>query len=353
MSDDHFPFSEKMPRSEHLLIEAIEGFTPTSFVCTSAGRGQGAAALAERSQGRGVVHFLDAFAAEESRAWLADRNNLDVICTTDLPIGPFELAAIPVTKHGEAELTRDLLQQAYLRLNVDGVLVAVVDNTRDRWLQQQLEVFSPKLTKLSLQRGTGYVVIKDRPLKRERDLSCEFAFRDGERGRLLKVFSRPGVFSHRSLDLGSRALLEAMHVETGMQVLDLGCGAGVVSVAAATRADGVTVHGVDSNPRAIECTLKSAALNELTTISAELSHDGSTTRETRFDLVVGNPPYYSHYRIADIFVRAAQRSVRPGGIVQMVTKAPDWFVARMSQLFADVRTVERRGYQVVRGVGRQ
>lgn len=350
--DDHFPFAEKMPGAEHLLIEACRKLAPKSFLCTSAGRGQGAASIAERSQGRGVVHFLDTFAADESRAWLHDRKNVEVVCTADLPAGQFELAAIPVTKHGEADLAREMLQQAYLRLDVDGSLIAVVDNAKDHWLLQQMEALNPKVVKLSLKRGAGYVVVKDRPLKRERDYACEFAFRDGEGGRLLKVYSRPGVFSHRSLDLGSRALMEAMNVEAGMQVLDIGCGSGVVSLAAATRAEGVQVHGIDSNVRAVECTLKSAALNELTNITAELAHAGPTASERTFDLVVGNPPYYSHYKIADIFVRAAHRSAKPGGVVQMITKAPDWFVARMSQLFDAVSVEERRGFQIVRGVGR-
>lgn len=351
--DDHFPFAAKMPRAEHLLIEATKKLSPKSFLCTSTGRGQGAAALAERCQGRGVVHFLDAFAAEESKAWLNDRKNLDVVCAADLPTGQFELAAVPVSKHGEADLTRDMLQQAYQRLDAMGTLIAVVDNTKDRWLREQMENLSPKVKPISLKRGAGYLVIKDRPLKRERDYSCEFAFRDGEGGRLLKVFSRPGVFSHRSLDLGSRALMEAMSIEPGMKLLDLGCGSGVVSLAAVSRADGVTAHGIDSNPRAIECTLRSAELNELTGITAELSHDGTTAGDEKYDLVLGNPPYFSHYKIADIFVRSAHRAVKPGGVVQMVTKAPDWFVARMSQLFDDVAVDERRGYQIVRGVGRQ
>jgi 16S rRNA (guanine1207-N2)-methyltransferase len=351
---DHFPFADKMPRAERLLIEATREFTPGAFLCTSVGRGQGAASIAERSQGRGVVHFLDAFAADESSGWLLEEGcpNLEVVCTPDLPTGPFELTAIPVSRNGEADLAREMLQQGYVALADGGTLVAVVDNPRDRWLKEQIETLSPRFKTQPLRGGVAYTLVNDKPLKRVRDLSCEFAFRDGEGGRLLKVFSRPGVFSHRSLDLGSRALMEAIHVDSGMRVLDIGCGSGVVSVAAASRAERVQVHGVDSNVRAVECTLRSAALNELTNITAELAHAGPAGDERSFDLVVGNPPYFSQYKIADIFVRSAHRSVKPGGIVQMVTKAPDWFVARMSQLFDDVTVEEHRGFQIVRGVGR-
>ncbi len=50
-------------------------------------------------------------------------------------------------------------------------------------------------------------------------------------------------------------------------------------------------------------------------------------------MAVGNPPYYSQYKIANLFVMAAQPPASPGGRVYMVSKQADWFLARMSQLF--------------------
>ena len=51
--------------------------------------------------------------------------------------------------------------------------------------------------------GAVYVATKTEPLKKIKNFECEFAFRD--RGRLIRAVSRPGVFSHRSIDAGCEA----------------------------------------------------------------------------------------------------------------------------------------------------
>ena len=89
---------------------------------------------------------------------------------------------------------------------------------------------------------------------RPKNFRCEFAFRD--RGRLIHAVSRPGVFSHREIDPGARQLMAAMEIAAGDRVLDIGCGSGTVSFAAAFRAEGVEVLAVDSHARAVECTAR-------------------------------------------------------------------------------------------------
>jgi 16S rRNA G1207 methylase RsmC len=51
-----------------------------------------------------------------------------------------------------------------------------------------------------------------------------------------------------------------------------------------------------------------------------LDGEGRVPRPKSYDLVVGNPPYYSHFQIADIFLQAAQRALRPGRRVLIITK---------------------------------
>ena len=78
------------------------------------------------------------------------------------------------------------------------------------------------MTRIPQEEGVVYSGIKTAPLKKTRDFGCEFAFR--QNGRLLRAYTRPGVFSHRRVDAGARALMETMEIEPGQRVFDIGCG---------------------------------------------------------------------------------------------------------------------------------
>jgi 16S rRNA (guanine1207-N2)-methyltransferase len=345
--EDDSPGLPKAPSAERLLIEHFP-VTPTGrILCTSLGRGQLAAHLAQSEE---VSHvdcwFLDEFAADETREWLAlEQSIVEVECSSDLPDGKFDLIGIPMSHRGEAELARDLIQQACLRLREGGMLVCGVDHPTDRWLHEELKKLFARVRRDPQHHGVVYSAVRHNPPKRLRNFRSEFAFRD--RGNLVRAVSRPGVFSHRELDLGARALLEAADVEAGERVLDIGCGSGVVGLALALRATDVSVHGIDSNARAVQCLLEGAALNSLARVTAQQTATGEIDDRGNFDLAIGNPPYYSQYRIANIFVQAARRALKPGGRVVMVTKKPEWFEARFKQLFRDVEIRTVRGYSVV------
>jgi 16S rRNA (guanine1207-N2)-methyltransferase len=135
-----------------------------------------------------------------------------------------------------------------------------------------------------------------------------------------------------------------MQVDSGARVLDIGCGAGTVALAAACRADGVTVHAVDSNARAVECTQRGAELNGFTNLTVELNADGNYQGGGQFDLALANPPYYSGFRIARHFLTAARQALRRGGTLLVVTKQPDWYQDHMPEWFDEITVTERKGY---------
>lgn len=321
--------------------------SPQRIVTTTAGRAQAAVALAQAALASAVDSwFLDLYQQQLAvQAFGGAVANLSLSCQADLPTGPFQLAVILTSKSGEAELARDQLQAATMALEIGGTLVAAVDNPRDQWLREQLSELFAKVTVRSLDDATVYVARKQAELKKVRDFRCEFTFRDGE--RILRAVSRPGVFAHRRLDPGARQLIDATQVSPGMRVLDIGCGAGTVAIALAAREPSVAVHAVDSNARAIEATLAGAALNDLTNVTAELSCDGNYRRAGEYDLVVANPPYYADNRIAELFVTAAHRSLRPGGRLIVVAKHSDWYEETMPAEWNAVDCRQSKNYVII------
>lgn len=319
-------------------------------VATTAGRAQAAASLAQASLDYEVhAWFLDLFQRQLAADAFGDRlPNLTLACQADMPLGPFQLALVPTSKSGEAELARDQLQAAALALELGGTLIAAVDNPRDQWLREQLSDLFSKVSVQTYNDAVVYVARKQTELKKVRDFRCEFTYRDGN--RLLRAVSRPGVFAHRRLDPGARQLIDATDVESGMRVLDIGCGAGTVAMAMAARDSSISVHAVDSSARAVEATLAGAMLNGLTNVTAELSCDGNYSRAGGYDLAVANPPYYADNRIAELFVNAAHRSLRPGGRLIVVAKHPDWYAATMPEQWEDVEHRPAKNYAIITAV---
>ncbi len=339
--------------AEQLLIDALKGHAPQRVLCTSLGRGQFAAAAARLFPTAKVAcHFFDLYRAELARQhWATESANGEeslpqIVCSPDFPAEEFDLAALPTSAQGEAELTRELLQTAHQRLTLGGVLLVSTDNSRDRWLHEELQKIFPTVRRQDFSAGTVYVASKEAPLKRVRNFTAEFAFRDAE--RLLHVVSRPGVFSHRRVDPGARQLLNAMEVHPGERVLDIGCGSGVVALAAAVRQKEVQVVALDSQARAIECTAKGAELNSLNNITVEHSATGLTSGAETFDRVVANPPYYAGFRIARFFVETSRTALRKGGWLYVVTKQPDWYEENLPPLFAEVQIDPSKDYWIVR-----
>jgi 16S rRNA G1207 methylase RsmC len=335
---------------ESLLIDALPRMSGERLICTSVGVAQFAASAARAlPHARVCCAYLDLYRANFATEYWPNRpSNLRIECAADLPSEESDVVALPFSAAGEAELTRDLIQAGHQRLRIGGRLFASTDKSYDMWLRDQLSKLFDKVERQSFPNGTLYVATKTKPLKKEKNFACEFAFRD--RGRLIRAYSRPGVFSHRHVDAGARRLMDEMQIESGARVLDIGCGAGVVALAAACSADGAMVHAVDSNARAVQCTQRGAELNGLTNLTTELNSNGGYMGAGSYDLALANPPYYASFRIARHFLVAGREALRVGGTVLVVTKRPDWYQEHVKQWYDEVKITERKGYYLVRGV---
>jgi len=372
--EDESPSSGLRVRpQEQLLIDAAAELPAGRLLCNTSGRGQFARAYAEaHPSGHATCWFLDLYqrdqAERESRglrteglgteretefsyvrpsALSPQRFAVTYVCTADPPGENYDVVAWSCSERGDGELTRDLLQAGHQRLRIDGRFVASIDNPSDQWLHEELQKLFPKVTRRPLETGVLYLATKTARLPKVKSFDAEFAFRD--QGRLIFACSRPGVFSHRHIDPGARALINTMCIERRQRVLDLGCGAGVVGLAALCRADDVRVLAVDSNPRALQCAERGAKRNELAGLETSLDATGESVPPNAFDVVCANPPYYSHYKIAELFLQIAHRSLKLRGTVYVVTKTPDWFAEHMPAYFSHVEPQPVKSYWVVTG----
>ncbi len=254
------------------------------------------------------------------------------ICTPHLPEGPWDVIKFKTgPKLMSGELALELLQEIHL-LKPTKFELEFVGKERDR---------NDLLAK-----------VKDDP-KRVRDFSSTWqASVPGLKP--LTFTSYPGCFCHRRLDEGGLALAEVVSkdLNAAAKILDMGCGCGLVGflIAASLKAKGQTTElvMVDSHTRAVEAATRNA---EALGLPAEviLADNGTPTRmDGTFDVFVGNPPYYSDYRIAEVFLETAKRALKPGGVCYTVVKNPAGLEPVQLKYFPHVEVIKRRGYAVLK-----
>ena len=177
-------------------------------------------------------------------------------------------------------------------------------------------------------------------------------------GPVLTFTSVPGCFCHRRADEGGLALAEVVARELksrpepggAVRLLDMGCGCGLVGFLVASAVPGVSLVMVDSHSRAVEAANLNAA-NFAIPAEVILSDSGTPARmDGTFDVFAGNPPYYSDYRIADVFLETAKRALKPGGVCYTVVKNAAGLKPVQERHFPGVEVIRRRGYAVLRSV---
>lgn len=291
---------------------------------------------AKMLEGDVTCHVLDVYHRHAiEKVWHAK-----CICSPHLPEGPWDLIKFKTgPKIMSGELSLDLLQEIHLAKPAKFELDFI---GRER------------------ERNALLAKINDDP-NRVRSFRSEWpASVPG--GKKLMFSSFPGCFCHRRLDEGGLALAEVVardlhsptpplpRSSTPPLLLDMGCGSGLVGFLIKSVVNDLSLVMVDSHSRAVEAAQLNSRNLEM---SAEviLSDNGTPARmDGTFDVFVGNPPYYSDYRIADVFLETAKRALKSGGVCYTVCKNAAGLEPVQKKYFPEVEIIKRRGYAVLKSV---
>ena len=267
------------------------------------------------------------------------------VCSAHLPEGPWDKVKFKTgPKLMSGELSLDLLQECYrtgAKVELD-----FVGKERDR---------NDLIDK-----------VKDR-IDRKFAAKWPASVPGGEK---LMFTSYPGCFCHRRLDEGGLALAEVVARDlqstnpsnlatnqpfnhstlqpSTFNLLDMGCGCGLVGFLIKSVVSGVNLTMIDSHSRAIEAVEENSRAFGMP-VESILSDNGSPVRmDGSFDIFVGNPPYYSDYRIADVFLATAKRALKSGGVAYTVCKNAAGLEPVQARYFPKVEVIHRRGYAILK-----
>ncbi|HTN55034.1 MAG TPA: methyltransferase [Microbacterium sp.] len=143
----------------------------------------------------------------------------------------------------------------------------------------------------------------------------------------LTLVAHGGVFAGSRLDIGTRALLDAMATLSlpvvNPHVVDLGCGTGALAAVFAQQHPDAVIVATDRSASAVRSARATMAANGLEgRVHVTLDDAGSELPDASADLILLNPPFHLgahvHEGAAQRLIQAAARLLKPGGEVWTV-----------------------------------
>ena len=177
------------------------------------------------------------------------------------------------------------------------------------------------------------------------------------RGREFRFISDSGVFSKKTVDFGSRLLIETFRLneEVAGDILDVGCGYGPMGLALAYAYPARLVEMVDVNERAMSLARRNAEANNIRNVKVYESNTYDQVPEERqFAAIVSNPPIRAGKQVVHRILSEAHTHLLAGGtltvVIQKKQGAPS-AEQKMLDVFGNVEIIARdKGYWIIQSV---
>ncbi|WP_327270430.1 methyltransferase [Streptomyces sp. NBC_01218] len=310
-------------------------------------------ALSTVLAGHGPVQIADSFLAQSAtRANLA-RNGVDpgavrLLSSRDTPPERIDVLLVRVPK--SLAFLEDQLHRLAPSLHEGTVVIGagMVKEIHTSTLKLFERIVGPTRTSLAVRKARLIFSTPDPSLPRTPSpWPLRYALPDdigAASGRT--VANHAGIFCAERLDIGTRFFLKHLPPRSGPdRVVDLGCGNGVVGLAAALANPDASVLFTDESYQAVASAEET--FRALTDAGREASFavgDAlSDTEPGSVDLVLSNPPFHSHTATTDSTARtmfvSARTALRQGGELWVVGNRHLGHHTQLRRIFGNCTTV--------------
>lgn len=168
-------------------------------------------------------------------------------------------------------------------------------------------------------------------------------------GQGFHFYTDAGVFSKKMVDYGSQVLLNALDLERGKNLLDVGCGYGPLGISLA-KVQGVQSTMIDINSRAIDLAKKNAERNGV--VAHIFQSNIYENVSEKFDYIISNPPIRAGKKVVHEIIEGAFDHLNQGGsltiVIQKKQGAPS-AKAKMEDVFGNSEIIRKdKGYYILR-----
>lgn len=162
--------------------------------------------------------------------------------------------------------------------------------------------------------------------------------------------SGSGTFSIRAVDAGTKLIANKAMIQDDWDVLDLGCGYGVIGIVIANEFPNTNVIMSDINSRAVLLASENIEKYNLKNIKAIQSDLFKKMKEKKFDTIVCNPPYAAGRQLTFDMITQSKEHLKQNGLLQMVfrhQKGGKAVMEKMNEIFGNVKDIAKKsGYRI-------
>lgn len=173
------------------------------------------------------------------------------------------------------------------------------------------------------------------------------------KGIEIQLKTAESLFSPKSIDRGTLAMLSVLDLKDDDKVLDLGCGYGTVGIYVSKLIGAENVVMTDIDGIAVELAKENAALNGVGGIKVVQGDAYESVEDNDFTVILSNPPYHTDFSVPKKFIEKGFNRLRIGGKMLMVTKRKEWYKNKLISIFGGVRIYIIDGYHVFEAEKRQ
>ena len=335
--------------NEYLLRHLAEAGTDLTGAVVVLGDRTGELLEALTTHGRPTL-ITDSFLALESARAKVGSEKAVLLTTQDEPPTRIDVLLVRIPK--SVALLEDQLHRLAPRLHEGSVVVGTgkVTEIHTSTLTLFEQLIGPTRTSLAVRKARLVFSEPETGLKRpDNPWPHTYPLPVDKKlgptaGRI--VTNHAGVFCAERLDIGTRFFLEHLPSSRAADhVVDLGCGNGVIGMAAALANPRARLTFIDESFQAVASARATFAANLPADREADFTAADalSAVPDASVDLVLNNPPFHTHRATTDEVAwrmfTGARRVLRPGGELWVVGNRHLGYHLKLRRIFGNCDTV--------------
>lgn len=291
-------------------------------------------------------HIAELALSHNARLNELPESSVSVVPSTEQPVGRWDLVLIKLPKNQSLFREQLLRIKPYLHDGSKVIVAAMVKHLPHSALEQLEQIIGP--SSLSRAKKKARLLMAEADTARKAPVSKyprHWQVSDSIRPfNGIKLINHANTFSRDSLDIGARFFIE--HLPSGIEgeIIDMGCGNGIIGIATAMQNSG-HITFVDESHMAVASAQAGWQTNGMNEQQASFRVNDALKGfpANSADCILCNPPFHQQNTVGDQIARQmfhdAQKVLKPGGEFRVIGNRHLGYHGLMKKLFGNCKLI--------------